>query len=230
MVCFHFVSSFTTVMAVPILNCLHACRKQGKILLYHLIQLRPWSTRKAKIAFPLLLTSNFSLKSRENHSAELLVCFSLYPHDQKGHDKPGTRKTFISVLSSSCLFAPCCPAKGVTLLYRGPQTSSFLLRCCGNTGGAPGPLGHVWTLQQDGLQGSSRKAKWGAAGWRSWMSAKGWPRTYPVQWRREGALPVVTLGITSRRAFSNLSPVLFWVNIRQHGANAGIADSEQETV
>lgn len=122
MVCFHFVSSFSTVMSVPILNCLHACRKQGKILLYHLIQLRPWSTRKAKIAFPLLLTSNFSPKSREKplcRAAGLLSSVSPWP---EGTWQAWDEEDFYFCplfLMSLCTLLPC--KRSHTALQRAPD-------------------------------------------------------------------------------------------------------------
>lgn len=82
-VCFHFVFPLTGVTPLPVLNYL-LIPAESK-LKYIPIPHNPSETlvlpEEQKISSPLLLTSYFSLESRENHSAELLFCFCLYTRD-----------------------------------------------------------------------------------------------------------------------------------------------------
>lgn len=146
-------------MALPVLNYLHMPAESKEKYIPASPNPALVLLERQKIASPSLFTSHFSLESRENRFAELLFCSCLCIHDQKGHEEAGTRKTLISAFSSLCLFAPCCPAKGVVLLCKGPKPSSLLPEAMGIREEHPECQGTTTPCNGTVCRGSRGKAK-----------------------------------------------------------------------
>lgn len=227
MVCFHFVFSFTGVVALPVLNSLHTPAESKEK--YIPIPANPAETlvllERQKIASLLLLTSYFSLESRETCSAELLFCFCLYTGDKKAHEEAGTKMTFISALflMTLCTVLPCKRShaafwRAQTQLFlsqrlweyrRSIQTARAWLRpAMGRAAGAPGAKPSKGQLDEG--PGCQQRAGPGHA------LPSGEERVLRLLWPR---------GWHQRGSSATWAHCyIVWI---QQGANAGVADSKQ---